>query len=56
MKLNNYKCLNCGNDTFMTIKKPPHIGIYCSQCGRFFKWANKDDKNLIMKGEINGKA
>ena len=25
------------------------IGIYCSRCGKWFKWADKDEKNLQLK-------
>lgn len=52
MKIKNYKC-RCGQDDFF-LSTPEncigenHVGIYCSSCGKWFKWADKDEKNLAM--------
>lgn len=49
MKIKDFKC-SCGHDDFFfgqTLKK----GIYCAYCGKWFKWANKDEQNLDMKQE-----
>ena len=31
------------------------IGIYCSRCGKWFKWADKDEKNLMRLAESENK-
>lgn len=49
MKIKDFKC-SCGHDDFFfgqTLKK----GIYCAYCGKWFKWASKDEQNLDMKQE-----
>lgn len=52
MKIKDYKC-RCGHDDFF-LSTPEncigenHVGIYCSYCGKWFKWADKDEKNLAM--------
>ena len=45
-KLKNKKC-KCGNDTFYTAERGPHIGIYCESCHRFLKWASKGELRYI---------
>ena len=50
MKIKEYKCISCQKDDFdaiPTVKNPNVIGIFCSYCGKFLKWASKDEKNLI---------
>lgn len=47
MKIKDYKC-KCGNDDFFFADEESQTGIYCSYCGKWFKWANKDEKNLVM--------
>lgn len=52
MKIKDFKCINCGSEDFKSRVNPHNhniLGIYCSHCGRWFKWANKNEKNLIMK-------
>lgn len=44
-KLNGLKC-ECGNDEFFFRHKKIHIGAYCSRCGRWLKWLNKDEQNI----------
>lgn len=48
MKIKDYKC-KCGRDDFFFKKVRVHIGIYCSYCGRWFKWADINERNLIKK-------
>ena len=48
MKIKNYKC-KCGHDDFFFADKGNQIGIYCSYCGKWLKWADKDEQNLRMK-------
>ena len=49
MKIKDYKC-KCGNDDFFFGDKNP-LAIYCSYCGKWLKWANKDEQHLKMKQE-----
>lgn len=51
MKIKDYKC-KCGNDDFFFVVKGDHKGIYCTNCGKWFKWADKNEKNLIMREMI----
>lgn len=55
MKIKNYMC-KCGCDDFFFIEKDTHIGIYCIKCGKWFKWASHDERNLmkLKKGDGNG--
>lgn len=51
MKIKDYKC-KCGNNDFFFIERGNIIGIYCSYCGKWLKWANKDDKNLAIMNRV----
>ena len=48
MKIKDYKC-KCGHDDFFFADKGNQKGIYCSYCGKWLKWADKDEQNLRMK-------
>ena len=52
MKIKNYKC-TCGCKDFYfkesNGKTINTVGIYCSYCGKWFKWADKWEKNLQYK-------
>lgn len=48
MKIKEFRC-KCGHDDFFFADKGNQIGIYCSYCGKWFKWADKDEQNLRMK-------
>ena len=50
MKIKDYKC-KCGHNDFFFANKGNQKGIYCSYCGKWFKWADKDEQNLSMKQE-----
>ena len=50
MKIKDYKC-KCGHDDFFFADKGSQRGIYCSYCGKWLKWADKDEQNLAMKQE-----
>ncbi len=50
MKIKDYKC-KCGHDDFFFADKGNQKGIYCTNCGKWVKWANKDEQNLAMKQE-----
>lgn len=54
MKIKDYKC-KCGHDDFFFAEKGNNMGIYCSYCGKWAKWADKDERNLTMKPERKGK-
>ena len=50
MIIKDYKC-KCGHDDFFFADKGNQKGIYCSYCGQWLKWADKNEQNLIMKQE-----
>lgn len=50
MKIKDYKC-KCGHNDFFFADKGNQKGVYCSYCGKLFKWADKDEQNLAMKQE-----
>lgn len=45
MKIKDYKC-KCGCDDFAFVYVSSTLGIYCTYCGRWLKWANKEEKRL----------
>lgn len=48
MKIKDYQC-KCGYNDFFFVDKGSQKGIYCSHCGKWLKWADKDEQNLRMK-------
>lgn len=50
MKIKDYKC-KCGYNDFFFADKGNQKGIYCSYCGKWLKWADKDEQNLAVKQE-----
>lgn len=47
MKIKDYKC-KCGStDFFFNQKRENLVGIYCKSCGKYYKWADKDELNLM---------
>jgi hypothetical protein len=50
MKIKDYKC-KCEHNDFFFADKGNQTGIYCSYCGKWLKWADKDEQNLRMKQE-----
>lgn len=50
MKIKDFKC-KCGHNDFFFADKGSQKGIYCSYCGKWLKWADKDEQNLAMKQE-----
>lgn len=48
MKIKNYKC-KCGSNEFFFSSKGNQTGIYCNECGKWLKWADKDEQNLTLK-------
>lgn len=53
MKIKNYRCKSCGSQDFFLADNAMHIGIYCNECGKWVKWANKDERNLYIKQHLN---
>ena len=52
MKIKDYKC-KCGCDDFFFADKGFHTGIYCSYCGKWFKWADREEQHLKFCNEQN---
>lgn len=50
MKIKDYQC-KCGHNDFFFTDKENQKGIYCSYCGKWLKWADKNEQNLSMKQE-----
>lgn len=50
MKIKDYKC-KCGHNDFFFADKGNQKGIYCTYCGKWNKWADKNEQNLAMKQE-----
>lgn len=50
MKIKDYTC-KCGHSDFFFADKGNQKGIYCSYCGKWLKWADKDEQNLVVKPE-----
>lgn len=50
MKIKDYKC-KCGHNDFFFANEGNQKGIYCSYCGKWLKWADKDERNLREKQE-----
>ncbi len=55
MKIKDYRC-KCGHNDFFFATKGNQTGIYCSNCGKWLKWADKDEQNLALKTESTEKA
>ena len=52
MKIKDFKCVSCGSPEFYTEKTTGvnnALGLYCSYCGKFYKWLNKNEKNLVKR-------
>ena len=42
----------CCDVKVIAMKKGNQVGLYCSKCGKWIKWANKNERRLIGMGEI----
>jgi len=48
MRISDTRCSKCGCYELNILDKGENkIQILCSKCGKFIKWANKDEKRLI---------
>lgn len=45
MRIGVNKC-KCGNTEGLVIVKNNQTGYYCTYCGKFIKWLNKDEKRI----------
>lgn len=53
MQIKDYIC-KCGFKEFFVQKKSEtQWGIYCAKCGKWLKWASKDEKNLIAREMVH---
>ena len=53
MLIKKYRCKAGGSQDFFLAEDAMHTGIYCDICGRWLKWANKDERNLFLKLHSN---
>lgn len=44
------RCKYCGSDNLYEQPRPPHLGLYCKDCGSFQKWI-KQTQN-VETGEM----
>ena len=53
MQIKDYVCADCsGTDFILKAKNEKTVGIYCSKCGRWYKWADKKEKNLLPQNNL----
>lgn len=51
--MSNYKC-KCGNTSdFFIEHNLSQCGMYCSWCGKWIKWLNKDEERLFKHKQSN---
>jgi len=43
------KCPQCGSTELFLKSKGSALGAYCVNCGRWIKWVNKKEENLIRQ-------
>lgn len=53
MIIKKYRCKSCGSQDFFLAEDAMHFGIYCNECGKWLKWANKDERHLFLKLHLN---
>lgn len=41
------ECNKCGSKNVFLEKKGNQIGIYCAECGKWIKWATKEEIRVI---------
>ena len=47
MQIEGFNTCKCGNDNFLLRKEGMQYGIYCQKCGKWLKWANKNERTLF---------
>lgn len=45
----NFKCNKCGSSNYTTEKHGNNTGLYCSDCGKWHKWLNKDEVRVYSQ-------
>lgn len=48
-------CSRCNGMDFTEKNVPPHIGLYCADCGKWFKWVKQNHDNGVPASEIQQK-
>ena len=51
MKYKGNYCKVCGGNDFFALSSGPHIGAYCSTCGRRLKWLPAKDAECFKKAK-----
>lgn len=46
--MNEIQC-KCGCKDIEAIEKGQHIGIYCKNCGKWIKWASKEEASMLKQ-------
>lgn len=41
------KCNRCGSEHVFLRSACSNVGIYCADCGKWIKWATKDEVRVI---------
>ena len=54
MQIKDYKC-KCGHNDFFFVDKGSKKGIYCTYCGKWVKWADKDGQLKELGYEFGAK-
>lgn len=44
----DFVCKKCGSVELECRKEGVHTGLWCSDCGRWVKWLNKDEFKIIQ--------
>lgn len=44
-----FKCNRCGSKNYMIEKHGNNTGLYCSSCGKWHKWLNKDEVRVYSQ-------
>ena len=53
MQIEGFNTCKCGSDDFFLHHEGNQFGIYCQKCGKWLKWANKNERNLFKEGDSN---
>lgn len=42
-------CPHCGSIDVFVANDGPHVGEYCGGCGKWIKWAGKEEARLVQR-------
>lgn len=45
----DFKCNKCGSNDYITEKHGNNTGLYCSDCGKWHKWLNKNEVRVYSQ-------